>query len=166
MLLLPNKNETIVLPFKATEVESHIRLFVKPVKNMGTPAIDKKPGEFYFNGWVREGRFRISKVIKIPQNFLPLISGRIEATSLGCILFLHYRLFNSTILFLSLWTAICLFVAVVFGFVLDKLAYSILALLFAFLNYFVAVKNFGLQLKRSKADFERLIQSLNNNTNV
>lgn len=166
MLFLPNKNETIVLPYDATEVEQHIDLFVKPVKNMGTPAIDKKEGEYFFNGWVRNGSFRISKVIKIPQNFLPLISGRIEATSLGCILFLHYRLFNSTILFLSLWIGICLFVAIVFGFVLDKVAYSIIALLFAILNYFVAVKNFSLQLKRSKQDFDKLLQSLNNNTNV
>lgn len=127
---------------------------------MGAPAIDKKPGEYFFNGWIKNGRFRISKIIKIPQNFLPLISGRIEATSLGCILFVHYRLFDSTILFLSLWIGICLFIAIVFGFVLHKTAYSILALLFAFFNYFVAVKNFSLQLKRSKADFDIMLRGL------
>jgi len=160
MLLVPDKRETVVLPFEAKEVERQLITFVKPVKNMGAPAIDKKPGKYFFNGYIKRGKFRISKVIKIPQNFLPLIVGKIESTSLGCIIFIHYRLFNSTILFMGLWIGICIFMAIVFAFVLGKTGYCILALLFAAINYLVAIKNFSLQLRRSKEDLDILLKSI------
>ena len=160
MLLIPDKRETIVLPFEAEEVERQLITFVKPLKNMGAPAIEKKSGKFFFNGYVKGRKFSISRVIKIPQNFLPLIVGKIEATSMGCIIFIHYRLFNSPILFMSIWIGICIFIAIAFAFVLGKTNYSILALLFAAINYIVALKNFSLQLRRSKEDLDILLRSI------
>jgi hypothetical protein len=50
---------------------------------------------------VRENRFRISRRITHAENFLPLILGKIEPTSKGCIVFVTYRIFPTVLFFMG-----------------------------------------------------------------
>jgi hypothetical protein len=100
MNLLPYKNSILILPFRADEVEYKLRQQVKPVANDPSLALPLTT-DFLFNGWIGDYKFRVSKRITHADNFLPLIVGKIEATSKGSILFITYRMFPSTLFYLS-----------------------------------------------------------------
>lgn len=149
MIGLPLKRETIVLPFSGKEVEEKLWLYVLPVKGEMIP--DVKDDFFLFNGWVKRGRFKISRKIKTPQNFLPLIYGEIEETSRGCLLFIRYSLFFSSNFFLIFWSIVTLFLTFFFIFFYDILLYALVAFFIGVGNYLIALANFNIQVKKSRA---------------
>lgn len=149
MILLPLKRETIVLPFSADEVERMLWLNVFPIKP-GEDMPDKSDEVFVLNGWVKRRKFKISRRLKSPENFLPLITGSIEETSRGSLLFVHYSLFFSSVFFLFFWSAVTLFLSFFFFYFYGILLYAIISLLLGIVNYAVAVANFSIQVKKSK----------------
>jgi hypothetical protein len=150
--LLPDHRETLVLPKPATVVyqiltaaTSH-KLFVQP---------DEK--KLYFNGWVRETRFRISLRQRRANHYLPLVIGQIESTSTGCLLFLDYKLFPMTRLLLTLWT-IFLVMGSFFVWYQTK-TFFILPSGFAIIILIHAIvrSNFSLQLKPTQEAMHNLL---------
>jgi hypothetical protein len=63
-------------------------------------------------------------MITHPDNFLPLIVGKIEATSKGSILFITYRMFPSTLFYLSFLCLMLLLASLFFSGSRKKLATS------------------------------------------
>ena len=149
MTLLPLKRETLVLPYSAEEVEKKLWLAVFPVKE-DEPMPDKIDQLFLFNGWVKNRKFKISRRINSPENFLPLMKGTIEQTSLGSLLFVQFSLFFSSIFFLVFWSVVTLFLTFFFIYFYDIALYGAIAFLLGVGNYVVTMANFNIQVKKSR----------------
>lgn len=149
MILLPLKRETIVLPFSAEEVEKKLWFHVFPIKP-GESMPDKREELFLLNGWIKGRKFKVSRKVRTPENFLPIMQGSIEETSRGSLLFLQYSLFFSSVFFIFFWSAITLFLTFFFVYFYGNILYAVISLLLGVGNYVVAVANFNIQVKKSK----------------
>lgn len=156
MILLPVKRETIVLPFPADEVEKKLWLSIFPVK-AGESMPDKRDELFLFNGWIKNRKFKISRRLRSPENFLPLMKGNIEETSLGSLLFIRYSLFFSSIFFLIFWSIVTLFLTFFFVYFYGIILYAAISFSLGIGNYVVAVANFNMQVKKSKILLEEIL---------
>lgn len=149
MRLLPYFQETLVLPYSGEETAMRLRKYTRPLeKGVEYPVSVER--NFLFNGWVKENGFRLSRKIKYPENFLPLIIGRIESTSTGSILFIQYRLFFSSGMFLAFWSIISLLFSLFFLVFHINYLYASVILVLGFLNYVIVIKNFHLQIRSSR----------------
>lgn len=144
---LPVQRETLVLPYMQREVVRKLYQVTYPTRSEDpVPIVDR---DFLFNGWVRPEAFRLSQKIKRPNNFLPTITGSIEATRQGCIIFLRYRLFSATIMLLSFWLLVTFSLAIYFLFYEKVYSYAFITFLAGIMNYWVTVANFSKQVKIS-----------------
>ena len=158
MTLLPLKTETFVLPISAEEVEKKLWDAVFPVK-AGENMPDKADAFFLFNGWVKGRSFRISRRINTPENFLPLMKGNIEETSLGSLLFIHYSLFFSSIFFLIFWSVITIFLTFFFIYFYNIVLYGAIAFGLGMGNYIIAIANFNIQVRKSRELLNKVLTS-------
>ena len=148
MRLLPYFQETKVLPYSGQETAFRLKKATRPLEK-GAEFPDPVEKAFLFNGWVKENRFRISRKVKHPENFLPLMSGRIESTSTGSILFVRYHLFFSSAMFLIFWTVISTLLFLFFLIFYQEYTYAGIALASGIFNFYIATKNFHLQIRAS-----------------
>ena len=149
MTIFPFEKETIVSSLNQEEIEQRLENVLNPTFSEGK--INYSSGNHWlFNGYLKNGKFRISRVIKAPQNFLPLIIGEIESTSLGSIIFLKYRLFRSTIVFLSAWSLLSVSIGSMFLILYQEIIYAIIAYSLGIINYAIAIANFSRELKTSR----------------
>lgn len=158
MTLFPLKSETLVLPYSAEEVEKKLWHAVFPVK-AGETMPDKIDELFLFNGWVKNRKFKISRRINSPENFLPLMKGNIEETSLGSLLFVRFSLFFSSIFFLVFWSVVTLFLTFFFIYFYDVALYGAIAFFLGIGNYAVTVANFNIQVKKSREVLNKVLIS-------
>lgn len=156
MILLPLKRETIVLPFSAEEVEKKLWFHIFPIKP-GETMPDKRDELFLLNGWIKDRKFKVSRKLRSPENFLPMMQGSIEETSRGSLLFIQYNLFFSSIFFLIFWSVITLFMTFFFIYFYGILLYGVISLLLGVGNYVVAVANFNIQARKSRAVLEEIL---------
>lgn len=148
MHLLPIERETWVLPYSQDEVFRKLWKVTKPVLPE-TQIPDVPEHTFLFNGWVKQGRFKLSKKILRADNFLPIIYGEVENTSKGSIVFVRYQLFFATIVFLAFWSVVTVLFAVYF-YIYEKLyLYSGISMAVGMANYLIAVLNFKKQVELS-----------------
>ena len=147
MLWLPVQHETLVLPHSQREVIRKLRTVTYPTRsNDPIPVVEK---DFLFNGWIRPEAFRVSQKIKRPNNFLPTVTGSIEATRQGCLVFLRYRLFSATIMLLCFWLVVTFSLAAYFFFYEKIYTYALITFLAGIMNYLVTMANFNKQVKVS-----------------
>ncbi len=143
----PTAQETLVSSLSAAEVTRRLRVATLDAASRSAvpPA-----STVLFNGQVTKDSFRLSQKITRPNNFLPFISGAIEPTSQGCLLFVRYRLFTMTTAFLVFWWIITLG----FGFYLahyERLYhYAALSVGVGAANYLVSLLNFNKQVAISR----------------
>jgi len=159
MILFPYKSETLVLPHHYGEIMAKIRDNTRPLRVINAPTVSASKSSYLFNGWMGDREFKISKTINTPQNFLPLITGRFESTSMGCILFVKYRLFASTFLFLTFIAIICFLMALLFFIAYQKYFLGIVSIGFAVVNHVVAILNFNIQYKKSRNALMEILQN-------
>jgi hypothetical protein len=158
MNLRPYYSETIVLAFTTDEVEF---LFRDATEASREPKVEEKKSkrEKLFNGIVKNQHLSISRKIDSPENFLPIIKGSIEATTQGSILFLEYRLFFSTLLFLSFWTFICLVSGSILFFLGENNPIGLYLLLFGLAQYILCMFFFYRQVEKSRDVIYQLLQT-------
>jgi len=150
MNFVPYYFETLVLPFPSEEVFDIINL------NTITRHASQEYKDQLFIGSISKRKFRIYERLNRPDNFLPVIRGRIESTSKGCIIFTSYNLLFSTALFLSFWTIVTLFLFILFLFEFNQILYAALSLLACILNYVFASNQFNRKVKKSRETFYSL----------
>ncbi|MBL3654922.1 hypothetical protein [Fulvivirga sediminis] len=146
MTVIPHKSETLVLPLSAEQITHSLRAVTQPATLMQ----ERNNNSVLFIGNVHHDKFRISRKVTYPQNYLPLIVGRIEASSRGCIIFLRYNLFFSSFLFLSFWSVFTLLVSCFFVFYQKEYGYACVAFAACLANYTVTILNFNKQIKMSR----------------
>ena len=149
--LLPAYHETIVLPHPAAEVYNTLA-----ASTSNKPFIQSDEQVLFFNGWVKEGRFRLSLRVHRANHYLPLVFGQIESTSSGSILFIDYKLFPTTRLLLTFWTLLLLLGSVFSAYQTRNILYlgggtAIIALI-----HTIVWSNFKLQLKPTRTALHHL----------
>jgi hypothetical protein len=155
--LRPHYSETIVLAYAVDEV---IALFSKATELQRKPILeDQSKDQVYFNGIISRDKFLISRKIRSPENFLPLIKGRVEPTSHGTILFLEYKLFFSTILFLGFWTLLTVIGGSLLFFLKLKPEMGLYLLCFGILQYLLCMFFFHRQVDKSRDMIYQLLQT-------
>lgn len=150
MNLTTSFHQTIVSGLDKEEVLRRITLKTK------SPDYEFEQRNPLFNGTIHNNTFRISAILKVPQNALPLVDGRVEKTSHGAIVFLRLKLFPAAYLFLGISFALCICCSTVFLFIAKYPAAAIIALLLGVFNYLILSINFH----RKARETIRLISDL------
>lgn len=148
MNFFPYKNEQIELPYSAVRAEALLYEKLADVLEKDEEIVRENKEEL-FTGMVKNGEFSISLVIKHPQSFIPMLTGRIDSTANGCVVHCTYHLFWSTKLFLSFWVGLTLAIALFFTIFKVNYFYAMVAAALCLGNYFIASSNFHLHYKRT-----------------
>lgn len=147
-MFLPQKTETLVLPSSSQEMLQRLERVVYTAEDKLN---DVEEDELHvFTGTIFQNAFVISLKLKRPDNFIPIINGNIEDTSKGSIVFLKYRLFKSTKMFLLFWTAVIFILALLLILFQGKVWFAVIAILASIANYLVTVVNFNRKVKQSR----------------
>ncbi|MEM6844828.1 MAG: hypothetical protein AAF632_21615 [Bacteroidota bacterium] len=150
------ENETLVLPYSGREVFERIRRVTRPIEPYLPLSVQE--ANFLFNGVVEANEFRLSRKITRPNSFLPLVIGRVAPTSKGCIVFLSYQLFSSTLLFIGFWSILTFLIATYF-FLYEKLyGYGTIAIVTGIINYVVVLLNFQKQVRISRRLIRHILE--------
>lgn len=149
MQLWPTERETIVSSLSAQEVAKRLQRVTQPSPR-SEGLLTPYQSDYIFNGTVGTDSFRLARKIIRPNNFLPFISGTIEATSQGCLIFVRYRLFAATTIFLIFWSVVTIGFAWYLTTYERLYHYALLSLAVGIANYAVAVLNFKKQLVISR----------------
>ncbi|MEZ4973163.1 MAG: hypothetical protein R2820_07615 [Cyclobacteriaceae bacterium] len=144
--ILPHFQETVI----STQSSAYIISKIDAATSSKLLLQNQNDPSCFFTGWIREERFRISLKINRPNNYLPLVIGNVESTSNGCIIFLSYRLFPTTKLFLAFWDLFILIVCLTAGYQYQTFLYGVLGILLVVFIQWIAWSNFNLQLKRTR----------------
>lgn len=150
MKFFPSENETLIIALSADQAQRILWKRVKPPANLSN-TIPISHSEFLFNGVLNDGRFRISLIIKYPDNFLPLISGSIEDAPHGSLILVEYRLFFGTRLFLTFWTLVTGLLGIYLVLVENLWSYGFLAFVLGGLNQVVTHYIFLKRVKKSSS---------------
>ena len=108
--LLPQKKETLIVPHDWDVVlQRLLEVTTDEVNYAGrTPKI--------LAGWIKDDRFQLLIRQRRMNSFMPVVEGKIDPTSTGCLIFLQYRLMPATRMYLILWTIITLASGIFLGF--------------------------------------------------
>jgi hypothetical protein len=149
MTFFPFREETLVYPFSSERAEA---LLFSHTRDQSTEQeeVEILGKDYLFNGHVKDGRYKVSLIIKYPQNFIPFIEGSIEKTTLGCIIHCKYKLFFSTRLLLGFWSVLTFGLGILYLFINPQLTHAIFAFAIGLGNYLIAYSNFKLHQKRSR----------------
>lgn len=146
------QNITIILPYTPDEVFTKLDRITMP------PHYEPVEGEeehFLFNGTVKENSFYITRRLSRPQNFLPIMRGTLEKTSMGSLLFIRASLFNSTKLFFLFGFVFCIVMALFFAFIRPHILYASVFGILTILNYLTVTLNIRRQIKISRNLLEK-----------
>jgi hypothetical protein len=156
MKLFPVSRETLILPYSADEVELMLWPVIDPVIE-SDEVPDREEDEFLFTGWIKDRKFKISRKIRQAEFALPIISGLIEGTSKGSIVFTVYKLFPATILLLTFWSILTLLLFLYFLIVEQAYYPAIIAIGLCIANYFIVITNFNIQASRSRSLLKKVL---------
>ncbi|QCK13671.1 hypothetical protein [Mangrovivirga cuniculi] len=154
MGVFPAKNETLVSSYNIEEVVSILN---KRTHNIKYEEVDGSSASFLFQGVIGKNSFRISKKTVKPENFNPILIGKIEATSHGSILFLKYRLMPSTKMFFAFWTTMALALGFYFLFAKENILHAGFAFLLGLGNYLITVVNFNMHSQKARKALSRVL---------
>lgn len=99
--LLPEANEMLVVAHDLEVVIDRLNVATVQVDVLGRSTAK-------LAGWILNDHFQLMVRQRRPNSFMPVVDGKIDPTSIGCLIFLRYRLMPSTRIFLMLWTCITL----------------------------------------------------------
>ncbi len=150
--LLPSFRETLVLPRKAKDTSERLL-----VSTSNKPFLQPDESELLFSGWVNPDRFRIALRLRRQNHFIPLAMGKIDATTSGCLITLHYRLFPVTRLLLQAWSVLLVAGGVIALYPFQNYLASLAAAATLILIHIVARSNFRIQLQLTREAIHRVV---------
>ena len=156
MNLLPYHTETLVSVLSKKEVLGHLMRVTREV-NFLDSRTQVLPDGIKFNGMIGQEGFRISRVVRRGETFLPLVRGEVEETPRGSIIFLKFQLFPTTVFFLAFWSIILLAFSAFYFFVIQNFNYGLLCLGLGVVNYLLGMFFFHRQVKMTRGVFHDLI---------
>lgn len=153
MLLFPFQEKTLVSSFTKKEVLSKIARRTKLIKG------ERVPTSPLFNGYFKDGKFRLSLLVRSSQNHLPLVKGEIEDTSRGSIVFLRLTLFPAAKLYLIFFSVLALVIGLIFLLLSHDPYIGVGAFGVGVLNYLILTINFRRRAKETIAALEDLLDT-------
>lgn len=153
-MFIPKKTETLVLPTSSQKLMERLDRIVYTFENKKEDQFEKS--SYLFTGTIDHNDFILSLKLQRPDNFIPLITGKIEDTSKGSIVFIKYTLFKSTRMFLVFWTVLIFLLAIVLIAIQGKVWYGSVALMVSLANYSVTVINFRRKVKLSQSYLKKV----------
>ena len=97
-------------------------------------------------GWIKDDRFQLLIRQRRMNSFMPVVEGKIDPTSTGCLIFLHYRLLPATRMYLILWTIIAFVSGVFLAFYYSDILLGLAAMGIIALIHGIAWANFKIHL--------------------
>ncbi|WP_299458372.1 hypothetical protein [uncultured Microscilla sp.] len=165
MKLFPRQSSVFVSGYTIDEIAHKLEAAIKPAKvkedafseHWLLPARSLEQ-DYPFRGVIQEAGFRISRKVTYPESFMPVIDGKIESTSKGCILFIDYTLLKGTRFFMSVALVFSLILGMLLLFAEHNLWYLLASLGFVGLGYAVAWLNFQQKVKICKDLLEEVLE--------
>jgi len=160
MQLWPAKSEMFLSPLGQDEIIRRMELAVKPVKfqsfeNRSLGNIEEDA--FLFNGKVSKAGFSISQIVSRPNNFLPLIKGKVEGGDSGSLVHLEFSLFPSVKYFLFFWILLMLLFSIISFVQRDDILTIIFPIIILVASYALIISRFNDAYMRSRKELRRLI---------
>ena len=157
MKLFPCQSSVFVSGYSANKIVQKLEAAINPAKikedafseHWLLPARSLEQ-DYPFRGSVQDENFRISRKVSYPEYFLPVIEGKIESTSKGCILFVDYNLFNGTRFFMSVALTLAFLLGFFFLLIEHNLWYFLASLSFMGVGYGVTWLSFQQKVKMSR----------------
>lgn len=138
--LLPQENKTLIVAHDWQVVVQRLtEVTATQVNEVGSPA--KR-----LTGWVMGDRFQLIIRQRRLNAFMPMVEGRIDPTSAGCLIFLRYRLMPITRMYLVLWTAITIVSGISLAIYYQDFLLCLAAMVIIALIYGIAWGNFRIHL--------------------
>jgi hypothetical protein len=134
--LLPYEEFTLVSAHPAPVVLAKLAAALRPSE-----------GKPRFSGAITDHGFQLAVAVTQPTLYLPLLCGRVEATSTGCIIFARFSLFRSSQALFLFGGGLCLFFTGFQLWVRVNYWHAGFAALLGLLFYGIGVANFNLQKK-------------------
>ncbi|HET8860028.1 hypothetical protein [Marivirga sp.] len=160
MQLWPAKSEMFLSPLGEKEIIRRMELAVKPVKfqSFKNQSLEDFGVEAYlFNGKVGKSGFSISQIVSRPNNFLPLIKGKIEGGDNGSLVHLEFCLFPSVKYFLLFWIILMLLFSIISFAQEDNILTIIFPLIILVASYALIISRFIDAYYKSRKQLMRLI---------
>lgn len=160
MQFWPARSEMFFSAVGEQEIMRRMKLAVKQVKfqSFENRALGERQEEaFLFNGNVKESAFAISQIVNRPNNFLPLIKGKIEGSEKGSLVYLEFSLFPSVKYFLVFWILLMCLFSVISVVQEDDLLTIIFPLLILVASYAVILSRFKDAYQKGRKELLRLI---------
>lgn len=151
MILFPFKEKTLVSSFSKEEVIGKI---ARRTQIIGGEFLIEKP---LFNGKFSNGKFRLSRSVNYSQNYLPLVKGQVEDTSLGSIVFLKLRLFPAAKLYLIVFSSLSFIIGLIFLLLSGFIAGGIISFAIGAINYILLTVNFQRKAEETISTLETLL---------
>lgn len=137
-----------MLPLEADEVH-YLIAAVTETEDLFTHYFEQKDkieGLYKFRGVIKPNTFIVSKKSGYYQPFVPLVIGKIDPTSSGCIVHLTFKLFNNT-QFMLLFSSLFFFGFGVVKLLNDHITTSGILFGLCLINYAVAFSNFNVHVR-------------------
>jgi uncharacterized membrane protein YhaH (DUF805 family) len=160
MQVWPAKSEMFLSPHGQNEIIRRMELAVKPVKfqsfkNRSLGDIEEEA--YLFNGKVSKSGFSISQIVNRPNNFLPLIKGKIEGGESGSLVHLEFSLFPSVKYFLFFWIILMLLFSIISIAQRDDVLTIIFPIIILVASYALIISRFHDAYQKSRRELMRLI---------
>ena len=150
--LLPSYRETLVLSNSREQV--HMKILGSTSQE---PGGSSRESQLLFSGSVHADGFGIFLRSRRPGHFLPFLSGRIEPTRTGCILFLRYTLFPITRVLILLWSFLIFAGTLIAGFITGLYPTFLFGTLLLIVIHMITWSNFYLHLKPIREAIRRVV---------
>ena len=154
MHFFPVVNETRLLEYDEIELNARFQKYIKPIKKV---AFEERRGSYLFNGTWSHQEFSISLILKISNNFVPLIGGKYLSSEEGTLLNLEFQMFPATKRLLLLWTILTLLITFFFVGLYKAWIYGAISFGFCVVNYILSIENFKIQVRKSKRTLEKML---------
>lgn len=153
-MFFPTRTETITSPYSRSEVRLKLLEAIDP-----QPDEDGEEGKKWFNGVCSDDAFELALFLKRPNNYVPVISGLVEADDDGgAIILARYSLFPSSKRFLLFWTILTLLITLFFAIPYSSYSYAAISFSACFVNYLITYENFNIQVRKSRRALEKVVK--------
>lgn len=149
----PVVKETRLVTLSEKQFFDNFEKFIKPVQ---AGEVNDRNEDYLFNGvWDRE-HFIISLILKVANNFVPVVRGEIVSSQDGILVNLSYSFFPATKKILLFWTMLTLLISLFFVGIYQAWLYGAISFGFCIVNYILARENFKIEVRKSKRMIEKL----------
>lgn len=157
MKFFPSKTEIFRVDLSEDEMSERLKKFILTVDSSQE---ERESGKFLFKGSWNSEAFTVSLILRINDNFTPLINGYLQSSSSeGTLVKVVYGMFPPTKRLLTFWTVLTLLITLFFVAVYQAWLYGAISGAFCLVNYVLSRENFFGQVRKSRRMLNKMLLS-------